>query len=265
MDEKTRFSIFMGIFIIISLLELIVPQFHRREILKMRWLTNIGLSAFNVAIGALLFVHMAKFAFSLDMEMKFGLFHKISLPIEIEILLSILLLDFAIYLQHIATHKIPILWKLHQVHHHDLFLDTTSGIRFHTIEIILSYLYKLILVLVLGLSIRSLIIFEILLNGSALFNHGNFRIPHFLNTFLKFFIVTPQMHRIHHSPFKEETDSNYGFFFSFWDRIFKTFVNVTKQKSKEMKFGIEGINLKKDLNLWQIICLPFKDIREQKT
>lgn len=264
MDEKTRFTIFLSIFIFITSLEIIIPEFKRRQILKSRWLTNIALSAFNVFIGAFLFIHIAKFTFSLNLELKWGLFHRLSLPLELELLFSILLLDLAIYFQHMATHKIPLLWKLHQVHHHDLFLDATSGIRFHTIEIILSYIYKMILVFLFGISIQSLLIFEMVLNGSAIFNHGNFRLPKTLNLFLRLIIVTPQMHRIHHSPIKSETDSNYGFFFSFWDRLFKTFISKTNQTNEEMKFGVEGANLSKDLTLLEILHLPFKKVKEHK-
>lgn len=179
-----------------------------------------------------------------------GLFHKIDIPYEF--IISLVLFDLYIYFQHVLTHKIPILWRLHRVHHIDKDLDVTSGLRFHPLEIIFSQAYKAVFIIFLGPSPLSVLIFEIILNSMAMFNHSNLALPSKLEKFLRFFIVTPQMHIIHHSVEQVESDTNYGFNLSIWDRLFKTYTDVFKSNGTIGQKNYEAQSLK------DMLLNPFK-------
>ncbi|MBT4937425.1 sterol desaturase family protein [Candidatus Peregrinibacteria bacterium] len=187
-----------------------------------------------------------------------GLFSFTEVPFALECIISILFLDFIIYWQHVLVHKIPLLWKLHRVHHTDMDLDVSSALRFHTLEIILSIFIKIGVVLIFGISALAILIFEIILNATAMFNHSNIRLPKKLDSFLRFFIVTPDMHRVHHSIIPKETDSNFGFNVPWWDYIFKSYKAQPEKGHKNMSIGLKEFQKKKDLSFWEIMVLPFK-------
>src|SRR4051794_37422145 len=218
MEAALRFGIFVGIFAAVAVLELLLPRQPKVQPVAGRWAANLGLLLVDVAaqrstVGA------AAFAAALWAEHQgVGLFHLLALPGWLAGLLGFVLLDLALWFQHLVTHKVPLLWRLHQVHHTDLDVDLTTGIRFHPIEIVLSALYKAAIVVALGADPWIVILFEAVLNASAVYTHGNVRVPERLDTLLRLAFCTPDMHRIHHSVIPDETNSNFGFFLSIWDR-----------------------------------------------
>lgn len=197
-------------------------------------------------------------------ERGFGLLHWAPLPHAVAAVVGFLLLDFAIYLQHWASHQIPMLWRFHQVHHSDLEVDTTTALRFHPIEILLSMGYKILVVAILGIPAVGVLVLEIVLNGAALFNHGNVRIPEKLDRLLRWVIVTPDMHRIHHSVVCSEMDSNYGFNFSWWDRIFKTYTANPANPQEQMQIGLNAYREGESLHLGRLLLLPFQGFKGEE-
>ena len=177
---------------------------------------------------------------AIDAQSKgWGLFNVVGWPTWIEVILVILILDFAIWAQHLITHKVPLLWRLHQVHHADVDMDVTTAIRFHPVEIALSMLLKIGLVYLLGPAVLAIILFEIILNGTAMFNHANIRLPLAVDAAVRRVLVTPDMHRVHHSVLRHEHDSNYGFSLSIWDQIFGTYVAQPDAGHDGMDTGLE--------------------------
>jgi len=238
-------------------LEALFPRRRRNLPRTYRWITNIGLSVINGLVvrllGPLIAIGIAAWA----IQNEIGLFNRTDWPAWLEITLAFILLDFAIYLQHIATHKIPVLWRLHKVHHADRDLDATSGVRFHPIEILLSMIYKCGVVLLIGPAVLAVLIFEITLNASAIFNHANLKLPLWLDRVLRPLIVTPDMHRVHHSVFPSETDSNYGFNLSVWDRLCRTYKAQPKEGHDGMTIGLSDYQTKKPASLLWSLVLPF--------
>lgn len=188
---------------------------------------------------------------------QWGLFHFINLPPWLAITIGLLLLDLMIYSQHILFHRIPLLWRFHRVHHADVELDVTSGIRFHPIEIFISLGIKMIAIIILGASLKTVVIFELVLLLSSMFNHANLNIPETADRFLRRFIVTPDFHRVHHSVFVEETNSNYGFNFSWWDRIFRTYRAQPKAGHIKMSIGLKIFRASSWFYLHKILIEPF--------
>ena len=187
------------------------------------------------------------------------LFNITDLSIWIVFPLSLLILDFIIYVQHRIFHAVPMFWRLHRMHHTDVEFDFTTAIRFHPIEIILSIVVKLIFVLLLGAPAVAMIVFEILLSSAALFNHSNINIPQPIDKILRLFIVTPDMHRVHHSVHRVETDSNFGFNIPWWDRIFGTYIAQPRDGHLDMSIGIEIFRDEKDSRIDQLLLQPFKN------
>jgi len=222
-----------------------------------RWLNNLGLVALNSIFVRLLFpaaaVGMAVFA----QQHGWGFFNYFEIPMFLSILICIILLDGAIYFQHVLMHAIPGFWLLHRMHHTDMDFDVTTGSRFHPIEIILSMLYKFAVIVMLGAPAVAVLIFEIVLNGSAMFNHSNVSIPKSIDRILRRLIVTPDMHRIHHSVLEHETNSNFGFSLSIWDRIFGTYLENPEKGHKEMTIGIDEFRDTKFLTLPWMLAQPF--------
>ena len=173
------------------------------------------------------------------------------------ILVSAVLLDMAVYWQHVASHKIPMIWRFHKMHHADRDIDATTGIRFHPVEIVLSMLYKMVIVLILGPHIIGVFLFEIILNGSAMFNHANVRLPLWLDKTIRILFVTPDMHRVHHSVIAAETNSNYGFNLSIWDRIFGSYIAQPKEGHDGMTIGLPQYQTNKPSNILWCLKLPF--------
>ena len=187
-----------------------------------------------------------------------GLFNLFDLTIWLVLPISLLILDFIIYWQHRLFHAVPMFWRLHRMHHTDIEFDFTTAIRFHPIEIILSILLKLVVILLLGVPAIAVMLFEIILSSSALFNHSNIKLSKSIDKVLRLFIVTPDMHRVHHSVYQKETDSNFGFNIPWWDRIFGTYVDQPKDGHTEMFIGIENFREEKDSRIDQLLVQPFK-------
>lgn len=258
MDENViRLSIFIGVLLFISGLEAIFPKKARTQLRKNRWITHIGLSIIDTVAVRLLGPIVALAVAGWAIANNVGLFNLTDWPTWSEIALAFILLDFGIYLQHIATHKIPILWRIHKVHHSDLDLDASSALRFHPIEIMLSMIYKCGLVLLIGPAVIAVLIFEICLNASAIFNHANLALPNWCDRFLRLFIVTPDMHRVHHSVVPNETDRNFGFNFSIWDRFFRTYRAQPEAGHDKMTIGLSEHQTSEPTGLIWSLKLPF--------
>ncbi|MEO0619306.1 MAG: sterol desaturase family protein [Pseudomonadota bacterium] len=260
-----RFAAFGGIFLAMALLELAIPRRDLSQPRARRWTTNLliaGVDTLIVRLMGMLAVPLVALAAALFAEQQgWGLFNLIDAPIWIEWLAAIVLLDLAIYAQHVASHKIPLLWRLHKVHHSDVDIDVTTAIRFHPAEIALSMLYKIVLVLALGPAAGAVVLFEILLNGAAMFNHANLALPRWLDRLLRMFLVTPDMHRIHHSIIERETDSNYGFSLSFWDRAFGTYNETPEGGHTGMTIGLREYQDVRPTRFAWAVLLPFRNSR----
>jgi sterol desaturase/sphingolipid hydroxylase (fatty acid hydroxylase superfamily) len=186
-----------------------------------------------------------------------GLLNHFDIPGSIVLVVGIVALDLVIYLQHVMFHAVPILWRLHMVHHADLDYDLTTGLRFHPLEIVLSMILKITIIVALGPPVASVLAFEIILNGMAMFNHGNIKLPLSVDRFLRLFVVTPDMHRVHHSVIIRETNSNYGFNLSIWDRLFGTYLAQPSKGHKDMIIGLSQFRDHRRLTLPWLLILPF--------
>lgn len=257
-EPTIRLTVFFGILIGMAAWELAAPQ-RRVEIPRLvRWSNNLGLVALDALLVRFLFPVVAVGLAVIAQENGWGLLNQLSIPTWIVTILAILALDVAIYLQHVLFHAVPALWRLHRVHHADLEFDVTTGVRFHPFEIVISMAIKLLLILALGPSAIAVLIFEILLNGTSLFNHSNVRLPSRLDAALRLFIVTPDMHRVHHSILPSETNSNFGFNLPWWDWILGTYLAQPSAGHTGMTIGIEQFRTRRDLWLDRILFQPFR-------
>lgn len=260
-EALIRLSIFIGLFCLLAAIEAYAPRRARVQSRTGRWFTNWGMTVVNtLALRALaLALPLLAVGAAIDAEAQgYGLFNTLALPFVFEVVLAILILDFAIWFQHLVTHKVDFLWRLHQVHHSDRDLDVTSAIRFHPLEIALSMILKIGLVYLLGPAALAVILFEILLNATAMFNHANIAIPIKVDRWLRLIIVTPDMHRVHHSDERAEHDSNYGFALSIWDRVFGTYIPQPKQGHDDMTVGLRWQDEKPARLDWALL-LPFRN------
>lgn len=257
-ETAIRLGIFAGLLVVLLLAEAIWPRKNRVESRVARWRTNAVFTVVD-ALALRLLVPLAAVGVAAYASTKgWGLLNIVTLPNWAVIVISLVLLDMAIYWQHVATHKIPILWRLHQVHHTDRDMDVTTAVRFHPIEICLSMIYKMAIVAALGVPVVAVILFEVILNGCAMFNHSNLRLPKWLDKILRIFIVTPDMHRVHHSTDMRETNSNYGFSTSVWDRIFGSYIAQPAAGHNAMTLGLsEHQNERPREVVWSLL-LPFK-------
>lgn len=225
-EALIRLSIFLVLFALFALLEALLPRRARMQPRSTRWVTNLSITALNtlgLRAMALLMPALAVGA-AIDAWLQgWGLFNQLVWPLWVEMLLTIIALDFAIWMQHLITHKVPLFWKFHRMHHADRDMDVTTALRFHPVEILASMALKIGLIYALGPQALAVLAFEILLSGTALFNHSNLALPRWMDRGLRWVLVTPDMHQIHHSTRREEHDSNYGFALSIWDRIFRTY------------------------------------------
>ena len=258
-NEKTiRLSFFVGMLAIMAIWEIVAPRRALTVSKTVRWVNNLGLVFFNSFILRVLFPAAAVGVAVTASENQWGLFNQIDVPVWFAVLASVVIMDFVIYLQHVMVHAVPALWRLHRVHHADLDYDVTTGARFHTIEIILSMLIKFATIILLGPPIVAVIIFEVLLNAMAMFNHGNVGLPKTLDTLLRWFVVTPDMHRVHHSIEDDETNSNFGFNLSWWDRLFGTYRDQPKAGHEGMTIGIHGFREPKQASwITGMLTMPF--------
>ncbi|MEL6466814.1 MAG: sterol desaturase family protein [Pseudomonadota bacterium] len=261
MENETliRFGVFLGLFALFALAESLLPRRDRTQTRRQRWVTNWGITIANtlfIRVMAFLLPVLAVGAAIDAASQGWGLFNALALPVWIEIVVAILILDFIIWAQHLITHKVPILWRLHQVHHADVDMDVTTAIRFHPIEIGLSMLIKIGAVYLLGPAALAVILFEIILNGTAMFNHANIRLPLWLDAIVRRVMVTPDMHRVHHSVHRHEHDSNYGFSLSIWDRMFGTYIAQPEGGHDDMSVGLEWQDDRPARLGWSL-ALPF--------
>ncbi len=257
-EPAIRLSFFFGIFAVMAMWELMAPRRALTVSKIVRWSNNIGLVFINSIILRLLFPAGAIGIAAFAAENGWGLLNYYSLPYVLAIVLSVVAMDFIIYLQHVLVHAIPVLWRFHRVHHADLDFDLTTGARFHTVEIILSMLIKFATIAVLGPPIVAVVIFEVVLNGMAMFNHANVHLPLALDRVLRLLLVTPDMHRVHHSSEDNETNSNYGFNLAIWDRAFGTYIDQPRGGHQGMTIGIHKYRDPKQVNrLPGMLLLPF--------
>lgn len=257
-EAGIRLGVFTGMLVIMGLWELFAPRRAIKVSKLLRWGNNLGLVFLNSALLRLVFpaaaVGMALFA----QQQGWGLFNYLELNPLLEVVLAVIILDFIIYLQHVLVHAIPALWRLHRVHHADLDFDVTTGLRFHPLEILLSMLIKIATIAALGPAVLAVIIFEVILNGMAMFNHGNVGLPPWLDRPLRWFVVTPDMHRVHHSIEDDETNSNFGFNLSWWDRLFGTYREQPRKGHIDMTIGITKFTTPRQATwLYGLLIMPF--------
>jgi sterol desaturase/sphingolipid hydroxylase (fatty acid hydroxylase superfamily) len=256
-EPAIRMAFFIGIFLIVAIFELLVPRRPLSTSKMSRWFGNIGIVVINTVLLRLFFP-AAAVGMALWIERQgWGAFNNIGLPYWLKVILSVIILDFIIYLQHVMFHAVPLLWRLHMVHHADLDYDLTTGTRFHPIEIILSMVIKGAAITVLGPPVLGVIVFEILLNGTAMFNHGNFFIPLKIDRVLRWAFVTPDMHRVHHSVFPSEANHNFGFNLPWWDRVMGTYRAQPSRGHEGMTIGLNQFRDPSRLTLPWMLVLPF--------
>ncbi|HXF53822.1 MAG TPA: sterol desaturase family protein [Hyphomicrobiaceae bacterium] len=262
-EAAVRFAAFAGIFAAMALLELAVPRRELSAPKGRRWLTNLSIVAIDsllVRLMGTLAVPLVAVAAALWAEaQRIGLFNVLAWPDWLEVVIALVVLDFAIWLQHLASHKVPVLWRLHRMHHADLDVDVTTALRFHPIEIALSMLWKIVWVLLLGASALAVLLFEVILNGCAMFNHANIELPQRVDRLLRLLLVTPDMHRVHHSVRDREHDSNYGFNLSLWDRLFSTYTPQPEGGHRGMKIGLAYYRSDGPTRLLWSLAVPFRE------
>ncbi|MET0071678.1 MAG: sterol desaturase family protein [Candidatus Thiodiazotropha sp.] len=253
-----RLSFFFGVFALIALWEILSPRRQLTVSKGARWISNLGLIALNTVVLRLLFPAAAVGVAALAHAQDWGLLNHYRLPLPLAAIIAVVAMDFVIYLQHVMVHAVPLLWRLHRVHHADLDYDVTTGARFHTIEIILSMLIKMATILLLGPPLVAVVIFEVLLNATAMFNHGNISIPERLDRVLRLFVVTPDMHRVHHSVHAPLANSNFGFNLPWWDRLFGTYVAQPPEGHVEMEIGVNDFRDPQQVDrLPGMLMMPF--------
>jgi len=253
-----RLGIFLGLLIVMSTLEIFSPRRPLSEGRLRHWAINLSLTALNTLVLRLVLGAAAYETARVADAESWGALAFVDWPNWLEFLIAILVLDFALYVQHVMAHALPILWRLHRVHHSDVNLDATSGSRFHPVEILFSMLYKVAVVLALGPSALAVIVFEIVLNGSAVFHHANVRIPLALDRVLRLAIITPDLHRVHHSVIVGETNSNFGFSVPWWDRLCGTYCPQPRDGHDGMSVGIAEYRDPGELSLLRLLKLPFE-------
>jgi sterol desaturase/sphingolipid hydroxylase (fatty acid hydroxylase superfamily) len=257
-EPVIRLGFFLGILLAMALWEALAPRRPQAIGRLRRWPNNLGLVVLDTLIVRFLFP-LAGVGMAFLAESKgWGLFNILPLPAWLVIPPAVLLLDLIIYGQHVAFHTVPMLWRLHRLHHADLEFDVTTGLRFHPGEILLSMAIKLAAVAVLGALPLAVLFFEILLNATSLFNHGNVRLPQGLDCILRLFIVTPDMHRVHHSIDRRETDSNFGFNLPWWDRLFGTYRAQPALGHDRMTLGIDAFRDLRELRLDRMLWQPMR-------
>ena len=261
-DGLIRLAVFAGVFLLMAAIERVLPKRRLSVSKARRWLTNLGIAGVDtlvLRVMAALAVPVAAVAaafFAKDHQL--GLLNQVDWPYWLRLLIALLVLDLAIWAQHLASHKVPLFWRLHQVHHADRDIDVTTAVRFHPIEIALSMLWKITVVVPLGASPFAVFLFEVILNACAMFNHANIALPAGLDGALRLLIVTPDMHRVHHSVLRDEHDRNYGFNLSVWDRLFGTYVAQPKAGHQGMTIGLPPYQSEAPTELGWSLWLPFR-------
>jgi sterol desaturase/sphingolipid hydroxylase (fatty acid hydroxylase superfamily) len=258
-ESFVRIASFLGVLLVMAAWEVAVPR-RRREIPRaIRWTNNLGIVLLDTLILRLTFPVLAV-PLALTAEARgWGLLNVLEVRPWIAFVVSIVALDFVIYVQHVIFHSIPALWRLHRMHHADIEFDVSTGLRFHPIEIVLSMVLKLAAVLALGPPAVAVLAFEVLLNASSMFNHGNVRLPLGIDRALRWAVVTPDMHRVHHSVLPVETNSNFGFLLSWWDRALGTYRPQPRDGHEGMTIGLGQFRSRRDLRLDRMLWQPFRN------
>ena len=258
-EKEIRMGFFFGMLLVIAVWEIIAPRRALTVSKTVRWVNNLSLVFFNSFIVRLVFPVAAIGVAAIAQQNGWGVLNYFDLPVWLAAVLAIVIMDLVIYIQHVMVHAIPLLWRLHRVHHADPDYDVTTGARFHTLEIILSMGIKFCTIVLLGPPVFAVIIFEVILNATAMFNHGNIRLPKKIDQVLRLILVTPDMHRVHHSTEDDETNSNFGFSLPWWDRIFGTYRDQPRGGHEGMKIGIRAFSSVKDVSwITGMLTLPFK-------
>ena len=265
-ETAIRVGSFFGVLILMAVWEILAPRRASTISKIVRWGNNLGLVVFNSVLLRLIFPTAAVGVTIFASEHSWGLLNYVQLPSFAAVAISIVVMDFVIYFQHILMHAIPALWRLHRVHHADLDYDFTTGVRFHPLEIIVSMLIKFSAILMLGPPVIAVLIFEVILNVMSMFNHGNVKLPAFLDRTLRLLIVTPDMHRIHHSVEEDESNQNFGFNLSLWDRFFGTYRKQPRAGHEGMVVGIQNYRGLRDVTSIQgLLLLPFRNKPDELT
>jgi len=260
-DGAIRLGVFALVFLVMALIEFAAPKRRRIASKGRRWLTNLSISVTGtvllqlMAMLALPIAAVAAAAFA--QAHGIGLLYQLDWPGWLKIVIALLALDLAIWAQHLASHKIPLFWRLHKVHHADRDVDVTTAVRFHPIEIGLSMLWKIAIVMAIGAAPLAVFLFEVMLNACAMFNHANIALPGWLDAPLRLAVVTPDMHRVHHSVLRREHDANYGFNLSLWDRLFRTYVAEPDGGHLGMTIGLTPYQSEAPARLSWSLLLPF--------
>lgn len=259
-DEPTiRLAFFAGLFAVFALWEAAAPRRRRSLARRRRWPGNLVIVALNTALVRLAFPVTAVGFALLGEQRGWGLLNVLDMPHWLAVALAVALLDLAIYLQHVLFHAVPVLWRLHRMHHADIDIDVTTGARFHTVEIAASMAIKLAVIAALGPPALGVLVFEILLNATAMFNHANIRLPESFDRVLRWIVVTPDMHRVHHSVLRHETDSNFSFNMPWWDRLFGTYRAQPTAGHDAMTIGIPQFREPHEQRLDRMLTQPFRD------
>lgn len=255
-EPLIRVGIFLGVLAIMATWEAAAPRRRRAMPRLLRWSSNLGVVVADTVLVRLAFPVVAVVLALSAEERGWGLFNLLEAPGWLAFSVSLLALDLAIYFQHVLFHAVPALWRLHRMHHADLDFDVTTGLRFHPVEIVLSMGIKLGMVAALGPPAVAVLVFEVLLNATSMFNHSNVRLPLGLDRVLRWFVVTPDMHRVHHSIHPNETNSNFGFNVPWWDRLLGTYRAEPREGHETMTIGIEQFRTRRDLRLDRMLIQP---------
>jgi len=256
-EVAIRLGFFFGVFALIAIWEVLAPRRSLTTSKTVRWLSNLGITFLNPVVVRLVSPIMPVTMALLAQKSGWGLLNNFALPYWLPVVIGVAVLDLVIYLQHVMFHTVPVLWRLHMMHHADLDFDMTTGLRFHPIEMILSMGIKLSVVVVIGPPALAVLIFEILLNTTSMFNHGNIRLPSSIDRKLRLLVVTPDMHRVHHSVTIRETNSNFGFNLPWWDRLLGTYRDQPAAGHEGMTIGLAQFRDPKRLTFLWMLALPF--------
>jgi len=261
LEIAVRFGAFATVFAAMALWEGLRPR--RRLVVGRhpRWLSNLGILAIDILAVRLLVPASAVAVAMLAGSRGWGLFNLLDLPAWVATIAGVVALDLIIYAQHYVFHHVPPLWRLHRMHHADVDIDVTTGVRFHPIEILLSLLIKMAAVVALGVPPLAVLIFEVLLNATSLFNHSNVALPSWLEPIARWIVVTPQMHQVHHSVVRAETDSNFGFNLPWWDRLFGTYKKEPAAGEAGVTIGLPVFRTTAELGIVRLLTQPFRNDR----
>lgn len=256
-EPALRLGTFLGILAVMAIWEVVAARRALSESRRVRWSANLGLAVVDSFVVRLVFPAAAVGMAVIAEQKGWGLLHQFDIPYPLAFVASFLILDLSIYLQHVMFHAVPLLWRFHMVHHADQDFDFTTGVRFHPIEILLSIVIKFTVVVALGPPPEAVFLFAVVLNATAMFNHGNVRMPGWLDRVLRWIVVTPDMHRVHHSVVVRESNSNFGFNLPWWDRIFGTYRDQPAAGHVAMVLGVEQLLTDKPRGLGGVLALPF--------